>query len=147
MEIRRRKVGGVKPDASRSRKREDVAAGFDVSLQGSLDEQELNERLRRMIDQVTEQGKRLADRLDPDEMREYRRRITEFIDTVVSNAHKLAREQFIDHDGSHRVYSVVKLIDEDLNAMAQGLLDRERTRLRIVSRSFEIRGMLLDIVM
>jgi uncharacterized protein YaaR (DUF327 family) len=120
--------------------------GFGSALDDALSDQSHRERLRQLVEDITEQGRRLVDRLDPEELREYRKKIQQFADTVVSGAHKLARERFVDHDGSHRIYSIVQLVDQDLADLAEGLLDRERARLKIVSRVFELRGLLLDVI-
>lgn len=119
---------------------------FDALLGSALGGEEHKRELRRLIEDIVEQGKRMADLMDLAEMAEYRRRVQSFVDAVLSSAHRLARERFIDHDGSHRVYSIVQRVDEDLAALAEGVLDRERARLRIVSRTLELRGLLLDIV-
>lgn len=146
MKVQKTTPTGRTGDTARTGRRERLDGAFSALLDSAMGDEEHKRELRRQIEAIVEQGKRVADRLAPDEMAEYRRRIQAFVDTVLHTAHKLARERFVDHDGSHRVYSIVQKVDEDLAALAEGVLDRERARLRIVSRTVELRGLLLDIV-
>lgn len=146
MKVKTTSAGRAGDPTLRPARRDRLDGAFETLLDSAMGDDAHKRDLRRLVEDVVEQGKRMADLMHPVEMVEYRRRVQAFVDTVLNSAHKLARERFIDHDGSHRVYSIVQRVDEDLAALAEGVLDGERARMRIVSRTMELRGLLLDIV-
>ena len=68
-----------------------------------------------------------------------------FMNEIVSRSHEFSRENFLDRRGRHRVYGIVRLVDENLDALAQELMKDEKDNLAILSKIGEIRGLLLDI--
>ncbi|MBQ2089940.1 MAG: YaaR family protein, partial [Lachnospiraceae bacterium] len=75
----------------------------------------------------------------------YRGLIKDFLNEVVNRSHKFSRENFLDRRGRHRVYGIVKLVDENLDKLAEALVADEIDHIEILSRIDEIRGLLLDI--
>ena len=71
--------------------------------------------------------------------------IQEFMNEVVSRSHKFSRENFLDRRGRHRVYGIIRLVDEKLDELAQELVKDERDTISILAKVGEIRGLLLDI--
>ena len=65
---------------------------------------------------------------------------------VVSRSHEFSRENFLDKKGRHRVYGIVRLVDENLDALAQELMKDEKDHMAILNKIGEIRGLLLDIL-
>ena len=51
----------------------------------------------------------------------------------------------MDRKGRHRVYGIVRLIDENLDELAQELIKDEQDSIAILNKIGEIRGLLLDI--
>ena len=78
-------------------------------------------------------------------MKKYRSLVKEFVNEVVNRSHKFSRENFLDRRGRHRVYGMVKLVDKNLNDLAEELVKDEKDHLSILGRVDEIRGLLLDI--
>ena len=68
-----------------------------------------------------------------------------FLNEVVYRSHKFSRENFLDRRGRHRVYGIIRKIDENLDALAEELVADEKDHLAILSRIGEIKGLLLDI--
>jgi uncharacterized protein YaaR (DUF327 family) len=123
----------------------DTDGSFKFTLISNIEEQELQARLTLMMEDITQQGKRLAKHMDVRDMRRYRQLIKDFMNEIVSRSHKFSRENFLDKRGRHRVYGMVKLIDETLDELATELIKDEKDHLTILSKIDEIRGMLLDI--
>ena len=65
---------------------------------------------------------------------------------VVNRSHKFSRENFLDRRGRHRVYGIVKLVDQNLDELAQELIKDEKDQIAILGKIDEIRGLLLDIL-
>jgi uncharacterized protein YaaR (DUF327 family) len=78
-------------------------------------------------------------------MKKYRGLIKDFLNEVVNRSHKFSRENFLDRRGRHRVYGIVRLVDEKLDELAQELVEEEKDPISILSRVGEIEGLLLDI--
>ena len=71
--------------------------------------------------------------------------IKEFMNEIVNRSHKFSRENFLDRRGRHRVYGIIRLVDEKLDELAQELVNEESDKIAILARVDEIRGLLLDI--
>ena len=65
---------------------------------------------------------------------------------IVSRSHSFSRENFLDRKGRHRVYGIIRLVDENLDELAQELMKDEQDHLTILNKIGEIRGLLLDIL-
>ena len=91
------------------------------------------------------QGDRLAKRRDVKDMKHYRSLVKAFMNEVVTHSHAFSRENFLDRRGRHRVYGIIRLVDENLDQLAQELMKDEQDHLEILNKIGEIRGLLLDI--
>lgn len=118
---------------------------FKFMLASHVEGAELQARLQTLMEEITMQGERLAKRRDVKDMRHYRGLVKEFMNEVVSHSHAFSRENFLDRRGRHRVYGIIRLIDENLDQLAQELVKDEQDNLAILSKIGEIRGLLLDI--
>lgn len=119
---------------------------FRFEILSKIDKSDLQGRLQSMIDGITEQGEKIAEHTDIRDMRQYREKIKEFINEIVSHSHEFSRDNFLDRRGRHRVYGIVKLVDKNLDDLAQELLKEEKNRLTILSKVGEIKGLLLDMI-
>ena len=119
---------------------------FKFTLISNIEEQELQSRLHVMMEEITHQGKRLTKHMDVRDMKKYRLLIKNFMNEIVNHSHKFSRENFLDRRGRHRVYGMIKLIDENLDALAIELIKDEKDQIAILSKIDEIRGLLLDIL-
>jgi hypothetical protein len=118
---------------------------FKFTLISSIGETALAEKLSSLLDEITGQGERIKKRRDITDMRKYRSLIKDFMNEIVNRSHKFSRENFLDRRGRHRVYGMIRLVDEKLDALAEELLKDEQDSLMIMSSIDEIRGLLLDI--
>lgn len=118
---------------------------FKFTLISNIEEQELQSRLHVMMEEITHQGKRLTKHMDVRDMKKYRLLIKNFMNEIVNHSHKFSRENFLDRRGRHRVYGMIKLIDENLDALAVELIKDEKDQIAILNKIDEIRGLLLDI--
>ena len=94
-------------------KNQDVNGTFKFTLVGNIEKSELQERLTKLMKEITEQGERIAKHMDIKDMRAYRAKIKEFMNEVSANSHEFSRENFLDRRGRHRVYGMVKLVDKN----------------------------------
>jgi uncharacterized protein YaaR (DUF327 family) len=119
---------------------------FKFTLVSHIEEQELQARINFMLEEISAQGKKIAKHMDVKDMRHYRELIKEFMNEIVNRSHKFSRENFLDKKGRHRVYTMIKLVDKNLDDLAAELIKDEKDHISILSRIDEIRGLLLDIL-
>lgn len=118
---------------------------FKFTLSSAITDADLQAKVDALLNDITAQGNRLAQHMDIRDMKRYRGLIKEFLNEVVYRSHKFSRENFLDRRGRHRVYGIIKLIDENLDALATELVADELDHLSILARIGEIQGLLLDI--
>ena len=118
---------------------------FKFMLASHIEEADLQARLNTLMEEITMQGERLYKRRDVKDMKHYRGLVKEFLNEVITRSHSFSRENFLDRRGRHRVYGIIRLVDENLDQLAQELMKDEKDNLAILNKIGEIRGLLLDI--
>lgn len=111
-----------------------------------LSDEGLAGRLQDLLGDIAVQGKRLAEHMDFNQLKSYRGLITNFINEVVTHSHEFSRENFLDRRGRHHVYGIVRLVNQELDGLAQELLKNEKDQLAILEKIDEINGLLLDMI-
>ncbi|MBR4168968.1 MAG: YaaR family protein [Lachnospiraceae bacterium] len=119
---------------------------FKFTLMSRIEEEGLQERLSLLFDDITMQGKKISKHMDVRDMKRYRSLIKDFLNEIVNRSHKFSRENFLDRRGRHRVYGIIRLIDQNLDELAETLMKEEKDNLSILGKIGEIRGLLLDIL-
>ncbi len=118
---------------------------FKFTLASAISDSELQAKVDAMLNDITLQGNRIAQHMDIRDMKKYRGLIRDFLNEIVYRSHKFSRENFLDRKGRHRVYGIIRLIDSNLDELANELVSDEKDHLSILSRIGEIEGLLLDI--
>lgn len=119
---------------------------FKFTLASAITDADLQAKVDILLSDITAQGNRIAQHMDVRDMKKYRELVREFMNEVVFRSHKFSRENFLDRRGRHRVYGLIKLIDSNLDELAQELVKDEKDNISILSKIGEIRGLLLDIL-
>lgn len=118
---------------------------FKFMLASNIAEQDLQLRLSTLMEDITMQGSKLSKRMDVKDMKKYRGLIKEFMNEIINRSHEFSRENFLDRKGRHRVYGIIRLIDQNLDELAQELVKEEKDHISILNKIGEIKGLLLDI--
>ena len=118
---------------------------FKFTLIRNIEEKDLQEKLNSMMEEITVQGDKISKHMDIKDMKKYRELVKGFLNEVVSRSHEFSRENFLDRRGRHRVYGIVRLVDNNLDDLAGELVKDEKDHLAIISKIDDIRGLLLDI--
>ena len=122
-----------------------VDKGFKFTLLSQIGESELQDKIKEMIEKISDQGNRLSEHMDIRDLKSYRTMISSFINEVVVNSHKFSRDNFLDKRGRHRVYGIVRVVNDKLDELAKELIKSEKNQMDILERVGEIQGLLLDI--
>ena len=120
-------------------------SSFRFALLSSLEENELQSQLSLMMEDIIQQGDKLGKRMDVRDLKQYRKLIKEFMNEIATHTHQFSRENFLDRKGRHRVYGIVKKINQTLDELAEELLREEKDHIAILSKIDEIKGLILDI--
>ena len=126
---------------------QEADGSFKFTLVSHIEEQELQARLCIMLEEITQQGEKLKKRMDIKDIKKYRSMIQDFMNEIVSRSHVFSRENSLDRRGRHRVYGIVKMVNETLDELAKELINEEKDSILILGSIDEIRGMLLDLFM
>lgn len=118
---------------------------FKFMLVSNIAEQELQQKIGGLMSQIDEQGKKISKKKDIRDMRRYRELIKELLNEVIYRSHEFSRENFLDRRGRHRVYGIIRLVDKNLDELAEELMKDEQDNISILSQIGEIQGLLLDI--
>ena len=118
---------------------------FKFTLSSAIADAQLQAKVDALMMDITSQGERIARHMDIRDLRRYRGLIKDFLNEVVYRSHKFSRDNFLDRRGRHRVYGIIRKIDETLDALAEALMADEQDHLAILQRIGEIEGLLLDI--
>lgn len=146
MDIKINQVTQPLPAADNNQVNGPTDEAFRFTLMSAIEEEGLQERLGLMYEDITMQGNKITKHMDVKDMKRYRTLIKDFMNEIVNRSHKFSRENFLDRRGRHRVYGIIRRVDETLDELAQELMKDEKDHLAILAKVGEIRGLLLDIL-
>lgn len=112
----------------------------------NLKQEQIKDELKVLFSKIENQTMKLQDRLFIEDLVEYKKTVKDFLDITVNNSHIFYKENSLDRRGRHRVYSIVKKVDTELDELTNDFLHIENNRLRILNRLDDIKGLLLDIL-
>ncbi len=119
---------------------------FSFTLKKLSSENGLQEKLVSLYDEIRVKGEKLTERMSISDLKEYRAKVSEFMNEVVTNSHEFSRQNFLDKRGRHRVYGIVKHVNKNLDDIAQELLKTEKDKMSILEKVDEINGLLIDVL-
>lgn len=119
---------------------------FKFTLVSHIQESELQAKLEGLMKEIEAEGQRIARHKDIRDMKRYRAKIKEFMNEITTRSYSFSRENFLDRKGRHRVYGIIHLVDEELDKLAEALMEEEKDHLEILRLIDDIRGMLIDII-
>lgn len=103
------------------------------------------ERLNRLIEDIDEQGKILAQSLTVEDLRNYKKKVKEFVTEAVKYGLKVQQSRGFNRGGRMRIYKMVQKVDDKLLELADAVISKEEKGLKVLNLVGEIRGLLLDI--
>lgn len=121
-------------------------AAFSSTLR-KLEYTNYEERIKVLVDKIQGQGKKLEKKADIRDLKIYKQLISEFLDEAVSHSHAFTKKNFLDRRGRHRVYAIIKKINEELIELTNEVLKAEQDNIAILKKLDDIRGLILDLFM
>lgn len=111
-----------------------------------IEQEHIREQLKVLYNKIETQSEKLQDKLFIEDLVQYKKLVKEFLDITVNNSHVFYKENSLDRRGRHRVYSLVKKVDNELDELTKDFLNIEDNRIKILKRLDDIKGILLDIL-
>ena len=127
-------------------KNTETGKDFRFTLLTQIGESDLQEKLTEMVNEITKQGQKIAQHMDIRDMKIYRSMISNFLSEVVAHSHEFSRENFLDRRGRHRVYGIIRQVNDKLDELARELINSEKNQVNILDKIGEIQGLVLDII-
>ncbi len=112
----------------------------------NIQQEKIRETLQVIYDKIECKRENLQDRLFIEDLIEYKNLVKNFLDVTVNNSHVFYKENSLDRRGRHKVYSLVKQVDKELDDLTKDFINIEKNRIRILKRLDDIKGLLLDIL-
>ncbi|HEY5585904.1 MAG TPA: YaaR family protein [Ruminiclostridium sp.] len=103
------------------------------------------EKIKVLADKIQSQGKKLEKKADIRDLKIYKQLISEFLDQAVTHAHSFTKKSFLDRRGRHRVYAIIKKVNEGLIELTNEVLKAEQDNINILKKLDDIRGLILDL--
>jgi uncharacterized protein YaaR (DUF327 family) len=141
-----RKAGKAQGAAKPAKAGEASGAPFVEAIRDAED-RGVVDRLRGLADKIAAQGDKLLDKVDIRELHAYKKLISEFMDEAVGNSRQFSKQSFLDRRGRHKVFAVIKKVNEELDELTREVLSEEKDRIRMLKRLDDIKGLILDIIL
>lgn len=103
--------------------------------------------LEALVDDIIRQGEKLSKKVDVKEFRDYKKLVSEFLDTALGKSREFTKKSLLDRKGRHKVYALIKRINAEIDQLALDVMDGEKDNLGILNRMDDIRGLILDMLM
>ena len=132
-------------DITRAVDKKTIKETFKMKLE-DIEQENIRNELKVLYDKIEIQSEKLQDILFIDDLINYKKLIKEFLNVTVNNSHIFFKENSLDRRGRHRIYSLVKKVDQELDELTQDFLENEDKRINILKRLNDIKGILMDIM-
>ena len=104
------------------------------------------EALQRMLQDIHQQGERLARSMTVRDLMLYRQMVKRFLEDTVRRGIGLKETRGWDRRGRMKRYKLIEEIDAVLVSMGEELLKTEEGRLELLAKIGEVRGLLMNLV-
>jgi uncharacterized protein YaaR (DUF327 family) len=109
------------------------------------DEQRTMEQLQRQLQDIHNQGERLARSMTVRELQLYRRMVKQFLEDTVGRGVGMKETRGFDRRGRTKRYKLLDEVDSALILIGEELLESEEGRLELLQKIGDIRGMLINL--
>ncbi|AZN38885.1 YaaR family protein [Paenibacillus albus] len=109
------------------------------------DEQRTIEELQMKLQDIHNQGERLARSMTVRELRLYRQMVKQFLEDTVRRGVGMKETRGFDRRGRTKRYKLLEELDSNLLQMGEELLDSEEGRLELLQKIGDIRGLLINL--
>lgn len=126
----------------------EVVAKDSISFNSVMDKKRADttlESLTKQMEEIEDQGSKLAESKTIDNLRKYKKLVKKFLDDAVKNGLDLQEQRGFSHRGSSKLYKLVKEVDKKLVDLTNSVLDKEQKGIDVLGTVGEIKGLLINI--
>lgn len=117
---------------------------FAVDMSKESDQQ-ARQHLEELLGKIQQQGKRLGQTPTYSELKAYRDLVKKFMSEAVGQMYEVESGSGWDRRGRQKTYTLVKKVDETLEALTEDVKLGQERQLAILDKMDSIRGMLVDL--
>ncbi len=121
---------------------ENFAAELE-NLQGK----QITEKLQNLLAEIDKQTQKIGNNIYLKDLIKYKKLVKDFLNLSTRESYQFSKENFLDSRGRHRILSIIKKVDKELEFLTQQFLKNEKDRIKILQKMDDIRGLLIDILM
>ncbi|RXI99555.1 DUF327 family protein [Anaerobacillus alkaliphilus] len=121
-----------------------ASISFTEIMQKGRDEQAYA-KLDKLMQDIEDQGKLLADTRTVDELRKYKALVKEFMEDAVKLGLSLEERRGFNRRGRTKIYKIVKEVDRKLLDLTDAVLKKEKSGLEILDMVGEIKGLIVNV--
>lgn len=101
--------------------------------------------LDALLERLDAIGRRLAANFSIYDLKEYKDTLRNFLKETLGKAYQLKSESGWSRQGRPKLFLSLELIDQELEALSQMVLSKQKDPLRILEKLGQIRGLLVDL--
>ena len=127
-----------------------ISAGRETDFGNQLAKAEENsyeQHLEALVQEIIRQGEKLSKKIDIRDFRDYKKLISEFLDSALGKSRRFSKRSLLDRKGRHKVYALVRKINSEVDQLTQEVMEGEKDKIDILKRMDDIRGLILDMVL
>ncbi len=111
----------------------------------NLNEAQYQRYIQELQEKIFKQGEKIKAKADLGALQEYRQLIGELLQEAAGNAYACVKTSSFDARGRHKVFLVIRNVNQKLEEMTREILSDQRDNLRLLQMVDDIRGMLVDL--
>ena len=129
-------------------KKSSPRSGFEFQRQmTNLNQVDYEAYIQDLAERIGKQGEAVTKKADLSELQKYRELIAQLLNETTSNSFAFCKMDKFDARGRHKVYAVVKRINQKLDELTSEVLREQTDNIRLLSIVDDIRGMLVDLLL
>jgi len=144
-DVKRNSISNVTffQDPKKVEKKQESFSGYVKQLE----REQIISRIKELIEKVDSLGQNLAKKMDLVTLKEYKKSIKELLSYTVFSSHEYFKESLFGKKGRHKIFGIVKKIDEKMDLLTQEIIKKEADNIKVLSYVGEIKGLLIDLFM
>lgn len=111
----------------------------------ALNETQYHQYLNDLQERIFKKGEKLKESADIKVLQEYRQLISELLAQAAGNAYECIKSSLFDSKGRHKIFFVIRKINEKLDELASEILSEQKDNIKLLEMVDDIRGMLVDL--
>lgn len=103
------------------------------------------EKINKLIQDIEDQGKLLAETSTVEELLKYKKLIKEFMDDAVKNGLAIEERRGFNRRGRTKIYKMITEVDKKLLELTDAVIKKEDKGLKVLDLVGEIKGLLINV--